>query len=141
MRAVDQTIQHRVRERGVAQVVVPALARQLAGDHGRAAPILMIEQLEQVVSVDVRDGGEAQSSSTSTSTRASRARSVVYEPSAWASVSSSKSRGAPTSGVPHRPLHCRSDVLAAAFDRFNSHSGAPRPPQTPAASFKRLYRK
>jgi hypothetical protein len=30
---------------------------------------------------------------------------------------------------------------APASSRFNAHSKAPRPPQTPAASFKRLYRK
>jgi len=29
---------------------------------------------------------------------------------------------------------------APGRSRFNTHSGAPRPPQTPAASFKRLYR-
>ena len=30
---------------------------------------------------------------------------------------------------------------APASSRFNAHSQGPRPPQTPAASFKRLYRK
>jgi hypothetical protein len=29
---------------------------------------------------------------------------------------------------------------APASSRFNTHSYSPRPPQTPAASFKRLYR-
>ena len=29
---------------------------------------------------------------------------------------------------------------APASSRFNAHTDPPRPPQTPAASFKRLYR-
>jgi hypothetical protein len=32
-------------------------------------------------------------------------------------------------------------ALAPPASRFNTHSHPPRPPQTPAASFKRLYRK
>ena len=31
-------------------------------------------------------------------------------------------------------------VSVPASPRFNAHSSRPRPPQTPAASFKRLYR-
>jgi hypothetical protein len=31
-------------------------------------------------------------------------------------------------------------ALAPPASRFNTHSDPPRPPQTPAASFKRLYR-
>jgi hypothetical protein len=53
VRPMDQTIEDRVRDGGVAQVVVPALARQLAGDDGRAAPIAIVEHLEQVVAVHV----------------------------------------------------------------------------------------
>ncbi len=32
-------------------------------------------------------------------------------------------------------------ALASLALRFNTHSDSPRPPQPPAASFKRLYRK
>ena len=59
MRAMDQPIEDRVRDRGVAQVVVPALARQLTGDHRRAASIPIVEHLEQVVAVDLFHRGKA----------------------------------------------------------------------------------
>jgi hypothetical protein len=38
------------------------------------------------------------------------------------------------------PRNRRTTVVRAGPSRFNTHSGGPRPPQTPAASFKRLYR-
>ena len=59
MRSVDEAVEDGVGERGIAQVVVPALARQLAGDDGRAGPISVVQHLEQVVSVHVSDDGQA----------------------------------------------------------------------------------
>jgi hypothetical protein len=47
-------------------------------------------------------------------------------------------RNSPMATGHGKPPHIRAS--APAFPRFNTHSDLPRPPQTPAASFKRLYR-
>jgi hypothetical protein len=46
-------------------------------------------------------------------------------------------------GLDVRPPSVRTDatlLFAPSSVRFNAHTDPPRPPQTPAASFKRLYR-
>jgi hypothetical protein len=52
----------------------------------------------------------------------------------WA-VAAKNSPVATGIGQPHHI-----SASAPAFSRFNTHGDPPRPPQTPAASFKRLYR-
>jgi hypothetical protein len=47
-------------------------------------------------------------------------------------------RNSPAATGHGKPHHI--SASAPAFSRFNTHSDPPRPPQTPAASFKRLYR-
>ena len=71
MGVVEEPIADGVGRGRVRQVVVPPLRRQLAGDDGRAGAGAVLEDLEDVAALGVLLGAGAQSSSTSTSTRAS----------------------------------------------------------------------
>ena len=54
--AVHDTVEDRIGQRGVAQVGVLGLDRQLAGDQGRARADAVVEQFEQVVALGRADG-------------------------------------------------------------------------------------
>lgn len=56
---MHQPVENGVGDGRIAQVVVPALARQLTGDHGRPRAIAVLQDLEQIVSVPIGDGAEA----------------------------------------------------------------------------------
>ena len=45
---MHQSVENHVGDGGIAQVIVPALARQLTGDHGRPRAIAVFKDLEQL---------------------------------------------------------------------------------------------
>jgi hypothetical protein len=49
--AMHQPIENRVGDGGIAQVVVPALARQLTDDHGRPRAVAILEDLAGTMSL------------------------------------------------------------------------------------------
>ncbi len=54
VRGMHDAIKDRVGEGRVAELVVPALDRQLAGDHRRAAADTVVEELEQIAALGRR---------------------------------------------------------------------------------------
>ena len=59
MRAMHYAVENRVGERGVAQVFMPAVDRQLTGDDRRSVAIPVVEDLEQVLALRVLEPDEA----------------------------------------------------------------------------------
>ena len=59
MPAVHDAIENGVGERGIAQVFVPAVDRQLTRDNRRPVPVPVIEDLEQVLAVHILEADEA----------------------------------------------------------------------------------
>ena len=57
MGIVEDAIADRVGQGGVGEVVVPLGRRQLAGDDRRAIAVAVLEDLEQVATLRIRDGG------------------------------------------------------------------------------------
>jgi len=53
---MDDAIEDRVGERGVAEILMPVLDRQLAGDDGRLAAAAVVEHFEQVAALGLADG-------------------------------------------------------------------------------------
>ena len=49
MRAMDDAVENGIGKRGITQVFVPAIDRQLAGDDGRAVAVSVIQDLEQIL--------------------------------------------------------------------------------------------
>ena len=48
---VHEAVQNRVSDGGVGDPVVPLLDGQLAGDHGRAAAVAVLDDLEQIMAL------------------------------------------------------------------------------------------
>jgi hypothetical protein len=67
MRLMHQAVEDGIGQRRVADRVMPMLHRQLAGDNGRARPMAVIEDLQQIPTALVGQGASAQSSITRTS--------------------------------------------------------------------------
>ena len=59
IRIVDQAVEDGVGDRRVAQIGVPLLARQLAGDDRRARRVAVLDDFEQIVALDVGESGQA----------------------------------------------------------------------------------
>ncbi len=57
---MDETVQDGIRDRGIAQGVMPLLDRELAGDDGRAKAMTIFEDLEEVMPLHVLQGLESQ---------------------------------------------------------------------------------
>jgi len=70
VRIVDQAVEDGVGQGGIADHVMPAIHRQLAGDQGRAAPVPVLYDVEQIAALlgPERFGSRPQSSSTSSLT-------------------------------------------------------------------------
>ena len=51
MGVVEHAVEDRVRDRGIAQVLVPLGGRELAGDDGRSIRVAVFDDLEQVVAI------------------------------------------------------------------------------------------
>ena len=59
MGVVEESIEDRVAEGGVADDVVPEIRGYLAGEQGTAAGVAVVEDLEEIVARDVVEGREA----------------------------------------------------------------------------------
>ena len=53
MRAMHNTIENRIGERRIAQMLVPAIGRELPRDDRGAAPIAVVEDFEQVLALPI----------------------------------------------------------------------------------------
>jgi hypothetical protein len=93
MRAMHDAVENRVGERGIAQVLVPAVDRQLTGDDRRAVAIPVIEDLEQVLALRAFERDEAPIIEDQHVDACEAASTVGYVPSPCASVSSGNRRG------------------------------------------------
>ena len=71
MGVVDHTIEDGVGQRGIADDLVPAIDRHLAGDDQRAGVVAVLDDLQQVAPLLGSSGSGPQSSRMSRSTRAS----------------------------------------------------------------------
>ncbi len=83
---MDEAIEDRVSDRRVAEICVPLIARQLARDDGRAGGVAVFHHLQEILPLDVGEGGEPPVIEEQDVERARRASSVGYEPSARASA-------------------------------------------------------
>ena len=90
---MHDAIENRVGERGIAEMFVPAVDRQLAGDDRGAIAVSVVEDLEEILALRVLEPDDAPIIEDEDTTRAKRASTVGYVPSPWASVSSGKRRG------------------------------------------------
>lgn len=59
MRAMHDAIENRIGERGIAEVFVPAVDGQLAGDDGRSVAVSVVEDLEEVLALRVLEPDDA----------------------------------------------------------------------------------
>ena len=59
VRVVDQAVQNRIAESGIADAFVPVLDRHLAGEECRAAACAIFDHLQKITSFAVADRGEA----------------------------------------------------------------------------------
>ena len=59
MRAMDDAVENGIGKRGITQVFVPAIDRQLAGDDGRAVAVSVIQDLEQILALQIFESDEA----------------------------------------------------------------------------------
>ena len=59
MRAMDNAVENRIGQRGVAHVLVPAIDRQLTRDDGRSVAVTVVEDLEQILALRVFEPDEA----------------------------------------------------------------------------------
>ena len=76
MRAVHDTIENRVGQRRITQVLMPAITGELARDDRGPPAIAVVEDLQQVLALGVFEADKSQSSRISTSTRAKRASTI-----------------------------------------------------------------
>ena len=56
VRPMDEAIEDRIGDRWIAEVRVPRVTRQLAGDHRRAGAVAVLENFEQVLPLPVLEG-------------------------------------------------------------------------------------
>ena len=59
MGPVDQAVHDRVGDRGLPQVVMPLLARQLAGDDRRPSPVAIVDHFQQIAAMPIGDRRQA----------------------------------------------------------------------------------
>lgn len=55
IRTMEDPVEDRVRHRRIAQILVPAVARELTGDHRRPRAVLIVEDLQEVLPLGVFD--------------------------------------------------------------------------------------
>ena len=59
MRAMHDTVENRIGQRGITQVFVPALDRQLARDNRGSVAVSVVEDLEEVLPLRILEPDEA----------------------------------------------------------------------------------
>jgi hypothetical protein len=90
---MHQPVEDRVGHGRIAEILVPALARQLTGDHRRPCAVPVFEDLEQVVTMPIGHGAEAPVIEDEDVDAGEAREEGEYEPSACASARSAKRRG------------------------------------------------